>query len=102
MAGKKVVLNPGRRRLKGGEAGVFMATSQAALDDALTRPFSRPLHPSDPRHYLDAPMPAVSISCSSAPFGGSAHSRGLELPCSCKAVEDDQAAGSECLEGTAF
>ncbi|EIE18822.1 hypothetical protein COCSUDRAFT_59753 [Coccomyxa subellipsoidea C-169] len=58
MAGKKVVLNPGRRRLKGGEAGVFMATSQAALDDALTRPFSRPLHPSDPRHYLDAPMPA--------------------------------------------
>ena len=61
MQGKKVVLNPGRRRLKGGEAGVFMATSQAALNEALTRRFSRPLHPADPRHYLDAPMPAVSL-----------------------------------------
>lgn len=61
MQGKKVVLNPGRRRLKGGEAGVFMATSQVALNEALTRRFSRPLHPSDPRHYLDPPMPAVSL-----------------------------------------
>ncbi|BDA48910.1 probable potassium channel subfamily T member 2 at N-terminal half [Coccomyxa sp. Obi] len=58
MAGKKVVLNPGRRRLKGGESGVFMATSHDALDEALKRPFSRPLHPSDPRHQLDVPIPA--------------------------------------------
>ncbi len=59
MVGKKVVLNPGRRRLKGGESGVFMAISQDALDDALKRPFSRPLHPSDPRHQLDVPIPVV-------------------------------------------
>ncbi len=43
--GRKVVLNPGRRRLKGGEAAVCVATSQAALDEALTRSFSRALHP---------------------------------------------------------
>jgi len=59
MAGKKVVLNPGRRRLKGGEMGIFMATSQAALDDALQRAFSRPLHPSDPAHALNPAMPIV-------------------------------------------
>ncbi len=62
MSGKKVVLNPGRRRLKGGESGVFMATSHDALDEALKRAFSRPLHPSDPRHQLDVPIPAVRRS----------------------------------------
>ena len=45
VQGRKVVLNPGRRRLKGGEAAVCVATSQVALDEALTRSFSRSLHP---------------------------------------------------------
>lgn len=74
-----MVLNPGRRRLKGGEAGVFMATSQAALNDALTRRFSRPLHPSDPRHYLDPPMPAVSLHNSPTQYTYASNAR-LDLP----------------------
>lgn len=45
VQGRKVVLNPGRRRLKGGEAAVCVATSQTALDEALMRSFSRALHP---------------------------------------------------------
>lgn len=47
-----MVLNPGRRRLKGGEAGVFVAVSQAELDEALTRSFSRALHPASGTHFL--------------------------------------------------
>lgn len=47
-----MVLNPGRRRLKGGESGVFVATSQAALDEALTRSFSHALHPASISHFL--------------------------------------------------
>ena len=52
VQGRKVVLNPGRRRLKGGEAAVCVATSQAALDEALTRRFSRALHPLSGTHSL--------------------------------------------------
>ena len=47
-----MVLNPGRRRLKGGESGVFMATSQAALDEALTRSFTHALHPASISHFM--------------------------------------------------
>ena len=52
VQGRKVVLNPGRRRLKGGEAAVCVATSQAALDEALARRFSRALHPLSGTHSL--------------------------------------------------
>jgi hypothetical protein len=44
-----VVLNPGRLRLKGGESGIFMATSQAALDEALKCRLSRVLHDDNKR-----------------------------------------------------
>lgn len=45
---KKVVLNPGRRRLQGGELAVVIGTSQQAVDLALAEEFSAaaPLEPS--------------------------------------------------------
>jgi hypothetical protein len=55
-----VVLNPGRRRLKGGESGVFVATSQAVLDEALTRSFSHALHPASISHFLKPDIGQVS------------------------------------------
>ena len=67
MQGRKVVLNPGRRRLKGGEAGVFVAASQAELDDALTRSFSRVLHPTSSTHFVGPNLgrtPAMVRRCS--------------------------------------
>lgn len=35
-----MILNPGRRRLKGGETGIVIGTSQGAVDAALAQEFS--------------------------------------------------------------
>lgn len=59
MQGNKVALNPGREAAYGGECGVFVATTQAALDAALNRPFSAALHSAASSHNLDATPPAV-------------------------------------------
>ena len=61
MHGNKVALNPGREAVKGGDCGVFVATSQAALDAALDRPFSASLHTATDLHNLDATPPAVRM-----------------------------------------
>lgn len=37
---KQVILNPGRRRLKGGENGIVIGTSQNAVDLALSQEFT--------------------------------------------------------------
>jgi hypothetical protein len=59
LRGKRLALNPGRMRLASGERGVFCAVSQAALEDALRRPLSRPLRPAHAGHALDPRPPAV-------------------------------------------
>ena len=59
MQGNKVALNPGREAVMGGDCGVFVATTQAALDAALDRPFSGALHSAAGSHALDATPPAV-------------------------------------------
>ena len=70
-----MVLNPGRRRLKGGESGVFVAVSQAELDEALTRSFSRALHPASSSHLLDPEQRREPALVFSSP------ALGRSLPC---------------------
>lgn len=71
-----MVLNPGRRRLKGGESGVFVAVSQAELDEALTRSFSRALHPASSSHLLDPELRrGPALVCLSPALGRSQHCR---------------------------
>ena len=40
MRDKQVILNPGRRRLQGGEFGIVIGTSQNAVDNALSQQFT--------------------------------------------------------------
>lgn len=47
--------------MQGGESGVFMATSQAALDEALRRSFSQTLLHVNNNNLMDAPMAVVRL-----------------------------------------
>jgi hypothetical protein len=70
---KQVVLNPGRRRLQGGETGIVIGTSQQAVDAALGRPFTvASVYSSPESSYCDpnnlevsanVPLPSPSLTC---------------------------------------